>query len=195
MLHSSERPGFHNASRNRLDLAPCSSRGAFTLVELLVVIAIIGILIALLLPAVQAAREAARRAQCTNHLKQWGLAWHMYHDTYQTFTCAASNPGAPNPVKHTFVVPLWPFVEQAPLYGMFDSRLDNFTPPNSYLDNMNGPLAKDVPIYWCPSESGRHYFNAARALELDIVATARRIGSLEALGLIARYPDGRYGPC
>jgi prepilin-type N-terminal cleavage/methylation domain-containing protein/prepilin-type processing-associated H-X9-DG protein len=98
-------------------LPPSSQRRAFTLVELLVVIAIIGILIALLLPAVQAAREAARRSQCTNNLKQFGLAHHNYHDTHKVFvyrkggTACPSGATSGNCGRRSGFISLLPFME------------------------------------------------------------------------------------
>ena len=100
-------------------------RQGFTLVELLVVIAIIGILIALLLPAVQAAREAARRTQCNNHLKQLGLALHNYHDTHKAFPASAgpgilsnaSDTDGPNNTWDAWggIAPMIAFMEQSAL--------------------------------------------------------------------------------
>ena len=102
-----------------------SPRQAFTLIELLVVIAIIAILIALLLPAVQQAREAARRSQCKNNLKQIGLALHNYHDTHGVFPASVYNPGRkPSPAgiisNATGRIMLLPYLDQAPLYNQFN---------------------------------------------------------------------------
>jgi len=97
------------------------SRRGFTLIELLVVIAIIGVLVALLLPAVQAAREAARRSQCSNNLKQIGLGLHNYHSTHDKFPIGgACNQGGINCTSWdgmSAVAQMLPFLEQQPLYS------------------------------------------------------------------------------
>ena len=99
------------------------SRKGFTLIELLVVIAIIAILVSLLLPAVQQAREAARKAQCQNNLKQLGLAMHNYHSTYKTFPAGMGGTGGPgsdpdhNGGRLGWTVPLLPFLDQTALWN------------------------------------------------------------------------------
>jgi prepilin-type N-terminal cleavage/methylation domain-containing protein/prepilin-type processing-associated H-X9-DG protein len=153
-------------------------RRGFTLVELLVVIAIIGILVALLLPAVQAAREAARRTQCNNNLKQMGIALQNYHDACKVFPpailgCGRYNSGTqpasqpilapwPYPVYNTtgFVF-LLPYFEGGAMYSNY-----NFNAPSSISNPYSMPLAngynnsntnhpiynKNMPVYTCPSD-------------------------------------------
>jgi len=120
-----------------------AARRGFTLVELLVVIAIIGILIALLLPAVQAAREAARRAQCSNNLKQLALALHLYHDTHRRLP-----PGGAYDGSHlSFLVAVLPYIEQRALRDQFDYD-------RNYLSSPNKPLGMQrVDTLLCPSQS------------------------------------------
>ncbi|UUO06394.1 DUF1559 domain-containing protein [Blastopirellula sp. J2-11] len=118
----------------------------FTLVELLVVIAIIGVLIALLLPAVQQAREAARRSQCQNNLKQLGLGLHNFHDTFGllpqgSYTSAAGT----NYNTMSGFVPLLPFLEQGNIHDLF-----NIQQPVDHADNLNA-VKNLVDGYFCPS--------------------------------------------
>ena len=129
------------------------SRRGFTLIELLVVIAIIAILIALLLPAVQQAREAARRTQCRNNLKQIGLALHNYHDVSNTLPpgwIAVDNQG-----RHAahdgqsgvgWGAMILPYMEQKNAYELFDSRFSIIDPVNAAF------LRVQMPAYKCPSD-------------------------------------------
>ncbi|NLX99603.1 MAG: DUF1559 domain-containing protein [Rhodopirellula sp.] len=126
------------------------TRPAFTLVELLVVIAIIGILIALLLPAVQAAREAARRSQCTNNLKQMGLALHNYLDTHKVFPPHAiwgypTGARPEQPYHYTWLFAIMPFMEQQPLYDSGNLSARAWGQP--FVD-------KRVDGLLCPSDAG-----------------------------------------
>jgi prepilin-type N-terminal cleavage/methylation domain-containing protein len=141
-------------------------RGGFTLIELLVVIAIIGILVALLLPAVQQAREAARRTQCKNNLKQYGLALHNFHDTrlrFPTSDDCGCGPWKENPegmVQPSWQLVILPYMDQAPLYNQTQSGIAH---PNG-VTSAGYLLLKPLPYLRCPSdpwEPGGLYTNYA----------------------------------
>jgi prepilin-type N-terminal cleavage/methylation domain-containing protein/prepilin-type processing-associated H-X9-DG protein len=125
------------------------TKRGFTLVELLVVIAIIGILVALLLPAIQAAREAARRTQCLNHLKQIALAAHNYHDSKRTFPLGMDMMPGLNMTRATFFIRLLPHIEQGNLYDQW-----NFTSPTANVTSnlMTSLTATQIPVFLCPSD-------------------------------------------
>lgn len=129
-------------------------RRGFTLIELLVVIAIIAVLIALLLPAVQQAREAARRTQCKNNLKQFGLALHNYHDTYNKFPARQQGTGTINSMgqraRLSAFVTLGPFYEQTNLYQIVQTK--NQAPWG--LDSQTRWQATVLPMLNCPSDGG-----------------------------------------
>ncbi|MDR1493919.1 MAG: DUF1559 domain-containing protein [Planctomycetaceae bacterium] len=129
-------------------------RRAFTLVELLVVIAIIGVLIALLLPAVQAAREAARRMQCTNHLKQLGLAVHNYHDANQALPSGMS--ALPNKTeidrrRFSALLKLCPYIELQSVYDAYSNATNIGVWKNTETLSVAG---QNISFLICPTNTG-----------------------------------------
>jgi type II secretory pathway pseudopilin PulG len=176
------------------------------LIELLVVIAIIATLIALLLPAVQQAREAARRTQCKNNLKQLALALHNYADTHSVFppgNIFLDGTGGRPLGNHlgwgSFILP---FVDQAPLYNVLDGELrtrspstwNDFTPLFRQIPNVQGYWAESViPLYLCPSDPGSGRSNAtwncSKVAANDTpVGKSNYIGVREARNDLTRLP-------
>ena len=175
-----------------------SLRRGFTLIELLVSIAIIAILISLLLPAVQQAREAARRTECKNNLKQIGLALHNYHDVHRTFPIGARNqPGGSLPgFGPSWWVGLLPHLEQSALYGQWNHELIGcgFSP-------FNPALSADVSMSFmlCPSsplkEKQRVVFSFTQTPNVTMphysgIAGATNTGNVR--GATVSLPDDGY---
>lgn len=143
-------------------MSPRKHPAAFTLVELLVVVAIIGTLVGLLLPAIQAAREAARMSQCTNNLKQWGVAMHNHHDAVKALPYGQNRVNPPGAeasklnqwtVRRTFVVSLWPYLEQSDLFSAYDPNKGWYDMTTNASGRTNQSLgATRATHYYCPSD-------------------------------------------
>ncbi len=133
-------------------------RRGFTLIELLVVIAIIAILIALLLPAIQQAREAARRTECKNNLKQIGIALHNYHDKHKQFPPGHVLVGAIDGVKYSWVVALLSEVEQGALFDQYMQEMAGGA--NNWWHPAHQP-SKEIELnsFVCPSDVTSQNFN------------------------------------
>lgn len=138
-----------------------SRNQAFTLVELLVVIAIIGILVGLLLPAVQAAREAARRMQCSNNLKQLGLAMMNYESTYKKLPGGVGRYGC---CWGTWQVAVLPYLEQTTLYNIYQNH-GGADPGPRYSHALNRPVAGTrIQTLTCPSDTPNAPIGASATL-------------------------------
>lgn len=210
-------------TNRRCELRDRRIRSGFTLIELLVVIAIIAILIALLLPAVQQAREAARRTQCKNNLKQIALASHNFHDIYNRFPSGyfgaphESAPGAAGPGSRDFFNNQWlgtlpqllPQIEQANLYNEFDIWMGHKYRPDpsnagSFMDEPRyyqtgaswGAAQAKIPPFVCPSDPQQSQDRTPAFTHL-YASPAAGSGGIQLWYWATRYPLGEtnYAGC
>jgi prepilin-type processing-associated H-X9-DG protein len=173
---------------------PSGSSTGFTTVELLVVIAVIAILVAILLPAVQGAREASRRTQCRNGLKQLGLAIQNYESAFKRFPPGAVRVSFTTGDRYRmpFVAQILPYIEQSALYNQIDFSKSWHQSPNSSL------LVKQVPIYLCPSDptSGGQLTNPSEAYgNFGLNWGMNRYLDLDGNGSTSNEPGGSVPMC
>ncbi len=160
----------------------------FTLIELLVVIAIIAVLIALLLPAVQQAREAARRTQCKNNMKQLGLALHNYHDTSLVFPVGGFYQGAKVGTGMGWHVGILPYIDQAPMYNQFNFNATAYTDTNNLTMALKSP-----PGFYCPSGKLDKTQNAGENVGTQSPNSTHYYGIMGPKGTNPKTAPAQYG--
>lgn len=177
-------------------MRPTPFRAGFTLIELLVVIAIIGVLAGLLLPAVQQAREAARRSQCRNNLRQIGLALHNYESQARMFPSSSTSQidfgvWSSNPTSyhlHSWVSMILPSLEQGALYNKLNFNISALDPANVT------PASFKLPVFRCPSYTGPDVSQSPLYAPLSSTYAIRNYAAMGAttVGNLWQKPDGVF---